>query len=162
MAAHAVLFGGEHEMGGHFHSAIVTAACVACGGLLVAFGALAWSGAASAADGSILGARLAGLLPGVVPLAFSSGLFFAAAELLEPHHAASASPLLMAAAIAAVSWLVRALAGSLVACLARAVLAIARTPFATRRPLFVRCFAPVPAVQPAPHRRRRFARPPPR
>ena len=68
LGAHTALYGSSHEMGGAFHSELVSVAVAALGGLLVAFGALAWTGSRHAADGSVLAARLTGRLPGLAPV----------------------------------------------------------------------------------------------
>jgi hypothetical protein len=160
LIAHTALFGGEHQMGGAYHAAIFTLASSAVGGLLVGFAALAWLGARHTADGSILAARLGHHLPGIAPLLAATTLCFALCERLEPEHAARGLlPLVVALAVAA--WLTRALAQVAIAALAGAIIAIDRSPFAPRTPVWVRLAVPVVAVKPAPRLRRRFARPPP-
>ena len=100
LGAHTALYGSSHEMGGAFHSELVTVAVAALGGLLVAFGALAWTGSRHAADGSVLAARLTGRLPGLAPVLVATALCFALGERLEPAHAATAFWPLVAAIVA--------------------------------------------------------------
>ncbi len=160
LAAHAVLYGGEHTMGGGYHALFLQAAITGVLGLLVGFGALAWSGAGGTADGSILAARLSSRLPGGAAILASASLWFVVGEGVEPHHA-GAAPWLMVLCLTAASWIVRLLARTLAAYLARAVFAVARLAFSPRTPNWTRR----PRLQPIRHRvqcvRRRFARPPP-
>jgi hypothetical protein len=160
LVAHAALYGGEHAMGGGYHALFVQAAITGVLGLLVGFGALAWSGAGGTADGSILAARLSSRLPGGAAILASASLWFALCEGVEPHHA-GAAPWLMVLCLIAASWIVKLLARGVVACLARAVFAITRLTFSPRTPNWTRR----PRLQPIRHRvvctRRRFARPPP-
>jgi hypothetical protein len=160
LAAHAVLYGGEHAMGGGYHALFLQAAITGVLGLLVGFGALAWSGAGGTADGSILAARLSSRLPGGAAILASASLWFVVGEGVEPHHA-GAAPWLMVLCLTAASWIVRLLARTLAAYLARAVFAVARLAFSPRTPNWTRR----PRLQPIRHRvqcvRRRFARPPP-
>jgi hypothetical protein len=158
--AHTALYGGSHEMGGAFHSELVSVAIAALGGLLVAFGALAWTGSRNAADGSVLAARLTGRLPGLAPVLVATALCFALGERLEPAHAATALwPL--AAAIVASATLLLLLARAAIKTLADAIVAISRPAYASRTPFWLRRAAPVFVVALAPSLRRRFARPPP-
>jgi hypothetical protein len=160
LGAHTALYGGSHEMGGAFHSELVTVAVAALGGLLVAFGALAWTGSRHAADGSVLAARLTGRLPGLAPVLVATALCFAAGELLEPQHAAAALWPLVAAIVASGALLLL-LARAAIKTLAQAIVAVSRPAYATRTPFWLRRAVPVFAVAPAPSLRRRFARPPP-
>jgi hypothetical protein len=160
LGAHTALYGGSHEMGGAFHSELVTVALAALGGLLVAFGALAWTGSRHAADGSVLAARLTGRLPGLAPVLVASALCFALGERLEPQHAATALLPLVAAIVAAATLLLL-LARAAIKTLAEAIVAISRPAYATRTPFWLRRAVPVFAVAPAPSLRRRYARPPP-
>jgi hypothetical protein len=160
LGAHTALFGGSHEMGGAFHSELVTVALAALGGLLVAFGALAWTGSRHTADGSVLAARLTGRLPGLAPVLVATALCFAAGERLEPQHTAAALwPLVVA--IVASGTLLLLLARAAIKTLAQAIVAVGRPAYATRTPFWLRRAVPVFAVAPAPSLRRRFARPPP-
>ena len=159
IGAHAVIFGDEHVMGGAFHGLLVQIALVAGGGLLAFFSALAW-GQASAADGSIVAARLRERLPGVVPVLFCAALWYAGAESLEPRHEA-ASPAAMLLVLAALSWLVLRLAGLVAGILAGAIFAAARARFAARAPVWARRARPQVASQRTRLARRLFARPPP-
>ena len=143
LVAHTALYGSSHEMGGAFHRELVTVALAALGGLLVAFGALAWTGSRHAADGSVLAARLTGRLPGLAPRprrhrpvlrrrrapgarARSGGSAGPWSRRSSPRR-----PLLLALARAAI----KALAG--------AIVAIARPAYATRTPFWLRRAAPV-------------------
>jgi len=160
LGAHAALFGGDHEMGGAYHAQLLTLAAAALGGLLVAFGALAWTGARHAADGSVLAARLARRLPAILPVIASAALCFALGERLEPAHApAATAPLIAAILIASV--LLHALARWAIETLAHAVVAVTRTGYAGRTPIRLRVPAPVFIVAEPPALRRRYARPPP-
>ena len=160
LGAHTALYGSSHEMGGAFHSELVTVAVAALGGLLVAFGALAWTGSRHAADGSVLAARLTGRLPGLAPVLVATALCFALGERLEPAHAATALWPLFAAIVASAALLL-VLARAAIKTLAGAIVAVSRPAYATRTPFWLRRAAPVFAVAPAPSLRRRFARPPP-
>jgi hypothetical protein len=160
LAAHTALFGGDHDMGGAYHTQLLTVALAGLGGLLTAFGALAWAGARHAADGSVLGARLAQRLPGILPVIAAAAVCFALVERLEPQHAA-AGLLPLLAAIAASAGLLLALARAAIKALAGAAIAVSRSAFAARRPIRLRLTAPAFALAPAPSLRRRFARPPP-
>jgi hypothetical protein len=160
LGAHTALYGGSHEMGGAFHSELVTVAAAALGGFLVAFGALAWTGSRHAADGSVLAARLAGRLPGLAPVLIATAACFALGERLEPAHAVTAFWPLVAAIVASAALLLL-LARAAIKTLAGAIVAISRPAYAARTPVWLRRAAPVFAVAPAPSLRRRFARPPP-
>ncbi len=120
LGAHTALYGGSHEMGGAFHGELVTVALAALGGLLVAFGALAWTGSRHTADGSVLAARLTGRLPGLGPVLVATALCFAAGERLEPEHAAAAFWPLVAAIVASAALLLL-LARAAIKTLAQAV-----------------------------------------
>lgn len=160
LGAHAALYGGGHEMGGAYHEAILTAALAAAGGFVVAFGALAWTGARHSADGSVLAARLLRRLPGLAPVIVATALCYAAGERLEPQHAAASLWPLVAAIIAA-AWLVLGFSRAAIKTLATAVISFSSPGYAARTPIWLRRAAPVFAVAPAPSLRRRYARPPP-
>jgi len=159
IAAHAVVFGDEHVMGGAFHGLLVQIALLASGGLLAFFSALAW-GQTSAADGTVVAARLRERLPGLVPTLTCAALCYAVAESLELHHQA-ASPLPVFAALATISWLVLRLAAAVAGILAGAIFAVARSPFAGRAPAWTRRARPQLTFRRTRIARRAFARPPP-
>ncbi len=160
LAAHAALYGGAHAMGGDYHALLVQ---IALGGalcLLAFFGALAWGGSKGTADGSVVAARLRARVPGFGALFASTLLWYAAAESLEPHHAA-ASAVGATFALAGIAWLVQRLAHALVAILAGAVIAAGRAPFSPRLTSWARRQRRHLIARRAPTARRRFARPPP-
>jgi hypothetical protein len=159
LAAHAVLYRGEHAMGGSYHSLLVQAAAGLSIGLLAFFGALAWSGK-RAASGSVLAVRLQERLPGFFWILAATALWYAAAEAIEPHHA-PASPTLVLVSLAAAAAAVLALAHSVVGALARAAIAILSSPFSSRAPSWNRRARPRPALRRAPRTYRRYVRPPP-
>ena len=160
LAAHAALYGNEHEMGGAFAGEFLSLAVAAMACLALAFGALAWIGASTVTDGSILGTRLAARLPGLVPVLASAVLFFTLGERIEPQHESAMLPFI-AVVLAAASWLVLALARGAVKALAGAIVAVVRSPFAPREPFSAFVAVPVVRTINAPLLRRRFARPPP-
>lgn len=160
LAAHTVLYGGEHAMGGSYHALLVQAALAGAVGLLIFFGALAWSAAPFAAEGSILAARLTDRLPGFGPSLGAAAFWFALAEAVEPQHA-GAPALATILCLAVASWLVGALARAIVAALANLVIAVTRPVFASRTPSWTRRPQPQPPARRAPFARRLFARPPP-
>ncbi len=160
LIAHTALFGGGHAMGGAYHDALVQLAGAGCGGFVLALAALAWTGSRRAADGSVLSARLATRLPALPSLVASAGAWFAIGERIEGRHADAGLlatitvVVLAAAAVLAIGrWLVRRLAG--------AVIAVSRSPFAERPLIWVRHLQPAPIARRSPLLRRRFARPPP-
>lgn len=146
-------------MAGDYHGLLLQAAVGSALGLLAFFALCAWNGA-SAADGSILAARLAQRLPGFLPISTAAALWYAAAEFAEPSHAA-ASWIAVAFFLAAGSALLRLLGLAALAVFAEAVIAVFGTPFAPRAPSWLartRTARPVRRILWA---RRRFARPPP-
>ncbi len=160
LIAHTALYGGDHAMGGAYHTVLLELAATGCAGFAVALAALAWTGSGKAADGSVLAARLTSRLPGFASLAVSAGLWLAIGERVEASHAdaglfATVAALIIAAValLTLTRWLVRRLAG--------AVIVIARSPFAERPLLWVRHLQPAPIARRSPVLRRRFARPPP-
>ncbi len=160
LGAHALLYGGEHAMGGGYHFLLVQVAIAGALSLVIGLSALAWSAAGFIPNGSVLAARLNDRLPGLAAVAAATALWFAIAEAIEPHHA-GAAPLAILLALGAMAWIVRQIAIVAVACIARVAFAIARLAFSTRTPNWVRR-----PETPAPLRRifcghRRFARPPP-
>lgn len=160
LVAHAALYRGGHLEGGAYHGLLLQAAVAGAVGLLVAFGLLAWSGARSLSDGSILAARLHDRLPGWGGLAASAAIWFGLAEWVEPHHS-GAAPWIVLVCLAAVSWLVARLAGFFVRALARLAIAIVRAAFAQRLIPWTPLRRTAPITRRALWVRRRFARPPP-
>jgi hypothetical protein len=160
LATHATLFRGEHAMGGAYHALVAQGAIAACVGLLAFFGALAWSESGGTAEGSVLAARLRDRLPGLVSILPAAGLWYAAAEAIEPHHA-PASPVLVVLTLAAAACVVLRLAGAIVDALARAAIFMLRPPFSPRAPSWNRRARLQPIRRRAPLAHRRFARPPP-
>lgn len=160
LGAHAALYGNEHVVGGAYHGTLLTLALVslACGAIGLA--GLAWAGARHAADGSILAARLTDRLPGLVPLVCSTVGWYSLVEATEPQHSASALPFTVLCLIAT-AWLARGLAQCAIRAVAGAIFAIARAPFAARRPLWLRTRRTFLVAAPRPLLRRRYARPPP-
>ena len=160
LAAHALLYGGEHAMGGAYHALLVQAALGGAVSLLGFFGALAWSESSGRADGTILAARLRERLPGLGTLLPATALWYTAAEAIEPHHA-GASPLALLVVLVMAAWLVLRLARSLIGALAGAIIAIARAPFVARTPSWRRRSYLRPVFRRILWTHRRFARPPP-
>ena len=160
LAAHAGLYGGGHAMGGSYNGLLLEIAAAGLVGLATFFGSLAWGSAGGAADGTVVAARLRDRLPGAASVLLSAGLWFAAAESIEPSHAGMSVVASLGALIGAafaVTWLARAITGAI----ARAVLAVARTRFSPRTPSWrPRAHRPV-AVRRILLTSRRFARPPP-
>lgn len=162
LLAHAALYGGEHAMGGTYHSLLLQAALAGGVGLLAVFGSLAWTGAAHAADGSVLAARMSRRLPGFASVAASATTWYALAERIEPHHAASVSLTAAILCLAAASWLILRLASAILRMIAGIVIvAASRSLWAARTPRWVRRAPAAPLVHRPPLLRRRFARPPP-
>jgi hypothetical protein len=161
LVAHTLLYGGGHVIGGAYHELLLQAAMAGSLGLLVLFGSLAWSGAAHAADGSILAARVSRCLPGQASTLAATSLWYMLAERIEPHHDASVSVIALALALAAAAWLVLRLAHALVRLLAGAVITVSRSRWAPRAPRWIRRAPSVPIARRSPLPRRRFARPPP-
>ena len=160
LAAHASLYGGEHTMGGAYHALILQAAVAATLSLTLIFGALALAESDGAAVGSVLAARLRERLPtraGILP---ATAVWYAAAEAVEPHHA-GALPIAVLVALIVATWLVLRLAQALINALAGAVIAILRTPFTPRTPLWNRRPRSRPMLRRTHCVRRLFARPPP-
>ncbi|MFY9719634.1 MAG: hypothetical protein WAK16_08305 [Candidatus Cybelea sp.] len=160
LMAHGGLYGGEHSVGGSYHGLLLQAAFWGAVGLFGFFAWLGLHGARTAVTGSILAARLSERLPGYGLLLVAATTWYAAAECLEPHHAAAswfAVPLLLAAA----SWLVALVTRGALAVLAGAILAVFRTAFAANKPFwFARALRRRPARRVL-WTRRRYARPPP-
>lgn len=160
LAAHASLYGGEHAMGGAYHAVILQAALAGTLSLLLFFGALAWTESGGAAIGSVLAARLRERLPTLAGVLPATTVWYCAAEAVEPHHA-GALPIAVLVALTAATWLVLRLAQALIAAVASAVIAILRTSFSPRSPLWNRRPRSRPLLRRTHCVRRLFARPPP-
>jgi hypothetical protein len=155
---HALLFGNGHVVGGSLHELLLQGAVAAASALALAWIALAWD-ARHVADGSVLGARLAGRLPGWPAVAACAAGWYALIEHAEAPHVGVALGLALAALLVAAA-VICYLARALVRSIAAVIVTIAHTPFAPRivfaRPSRRRIFRPA-----SPALRRRFARPPP-
>lgn len=160
LAGHAALFGGEHAVGGSYHSPLLQIALASTLGLMIGFFALALGGRAEAADGTVLAARLGRLMPSRGCVALWSLLWYAGIERLEPHHAA-VSLLFAAVAVAVAAILVRAVAGAALRLLCTIAFRILHAPFAQRIFAARRRRRATFFVRQSPELRRRFARPPP-
>ncbi len=131
-------------------------------GIIAAAGALLWSGARCAADGTVLAARLRKLVPSWRAVAASAACWFVLGERLETAH--SGVPLLaVVVALALAAWLVLRLASIALRALAGFVFAIVRGAFNQKRLSFdfVRREAPHYAADDKGLWWRRFSRPPP-
>ncbi len=159
--AHTASYGGNHQLGGAFHSALELLALVGAGGFAASIGALAWLGARRHAEGSILAAALRPLVPSAPALMVSAGLWFVLIESLEPEHPWHASLLVVALCLAVTSLLVASAARALVRAVAAIAIAIARRPFVRRPVCYRRRFAHRSSARRAVFVYRRFARPPP-
>jgi hypothetical protein len=159
LAAHGALYRGEHAMGGSYHSLLVQAAAALSVSLLVLFGALAWSGS-RAADGSVLAARLRDRLPNAFWILSAAAFWYTAAEAVEPHHV-PASPVVVLVSLTIAAWVVLFLARGIIGALARAAIALLRSPFSPRAPSWRRRPRLQPKRRRAPRAYRRFVRPPP-
>ena len=160
LLAHTALYGGEHAMGGAYHELLVQIAAVGSLGFVTLLGALAWTGSRGTSDGSILAVRLAARLPRLAPVAAAAAFWFALGEHIEASHSGAVQVLTVIFLVAA-AWLLRALGRGAVRLLAGAVIAISRSPFAGRTPVWVRHARQAPIACRSPQLRRRFARPPP-
>lgn len=160
LAAHVGLYGSDHAMGGSYHGLLLQVALTGLLGLVAFFGAMAWSDAGATTDGTVLAARLRDRLPGGSAVLFSAGLWFVAAESLEPGHVAAPLALSLAALIAA-SYAVAWLAGAITGAVAQAALAATRACFSPRTPSWRRRSREAIVPRRILFTRRRFARPPP-
>ena len=160
LAAHTALFGGSHAMGGAYNELFLQAALTVVVGASLLFASLVWSGAHSTADGSVLAARLSSRFPSVAAIAGCSLLWYLAGEALERKHAGPPVAVVLLVLVLT-AWLVTQLTSGLARLLARAVLAIARTPFSPRLPARRRRSESRPIYRRIRLARRRFARPPP-
>jgi|HubBroStandDraft_1064217.scaffolds.fasta_scaffold255407_2 hypothetical protein len=161
LAAHAASYGGSHEAGGAYHTALQLLAVAGVGAFVVSLAALAWLGVRRRADGSVLAASLRPLVPPVAALAISASAWFAGIESLEPSHAWHASFVLVALFLVAASVLINLAGRALVRAIAAIALAIAQTPFARRPVCYRRRFASCSSARRTLVVYRRFARPPP-
>jgi hypothetical protein len=147
-------------MGGPYHAILLQLALAGALSLGFFLGSLALHGARAAADGSVLASRLTARLPGFGAIAVAATAWYAAAEFLEPHHAA-APWLGVALFLAAASWLIGLAARAMLALLAGAILAIFGSVFAPRRPSWSIRRASTPRARSRVCTRRHVARPPP-
>ncbi|HEY9086352.1 MAG TPA: hypothetical protein VIN40_10530 [Candidatus Tyrphobacter sp.] len=160
LLAHAAGYGGGHAMGGAYHEAF--AALAAVGGLASALAsvALAWAGAGSLLDGSILAARLRRTVPGWPATLAAAACWFTLAERLEPKHQAT-SRLFLIVALALAAWLLLALARAALSMLARIAIAVRKTRFALRATARVTLHRTAARTRTLLRCVRRYARPPP-
>jgi uncharacterized membrane-anchored protein len=160
LAGHAALFHGDHAIGGAYHLLLLQGAAVAGFSFAGALGALLWSGARFAADGSVLASRIAARLPGLAMTVLSSALWFSLGEQIEPHHAATPLGLTIIALVCAAA-LVVGVARAAVRWIAHVAFSIAR---ASGRPELAEGrlrLRPTPRFTQNDGTGRRFARPPP-
>jgi hypothetical protein len=160
LTAHAVLYGGEHAVGGIYHALLLQAALGAGLSLLVLLAALAWSQRGGTADGSVLASRLRERLPGAVSVFSATVLWYAGVEGLEPHHA-DAPPVAAALVLAGAAWLIARLARTVAGAFAHVVIAVTRSAFSPRTRSWRRRPASPPLARRFYSARRHYARPPP-
>lgn len=160
LAAHAVIFGGEHAMGGAYNGLLVQLAFVGSLGMSAAFAAVAWGAAGRVADGSVLAARISERLPAPPALLGATCLWFVLAERIEPEHAA-ASVLLTLLCLVVSAVLLGVVARFSLRLLVRVTFAVSQSPFSERVPAWVRRTQQRPITRRSPLLRRHFARPPP-
>ncbi|MBV8531742.1 MAG: hypothetical protein JO104_10525 [Candidatus Eremiobacteraeota bacterium] len=160
LAAHGVLYGAGHAIGGSYHALLVQAGLAGGLALLASLAALAWTGAKGIPTGTVMAARLRDRLPGRSELLGAAAVWFGTAEAIEPHHA-SAGVVAVAIALVLVSWLVHRLAGLAIDVLAGAVISIFRAAFSARTPSWSRRPRRRFYLRRTFWARRRFARPPP-
>jgi len=123
LAAHAALFDGGHAMGGAYAGILVDLAALGGAGLAATVVLLA--GARTAADGTVLAARIRELLPGWGEITTSGALWYALGERLEVAHAGV--PFFAVVVILALAaWLVLRVASAALRALADIVFAIVR------------------------------------
>lgn len=161
LIAHSASYGGNHEIGGAYHTTLELLAFGGAGAFAASLVALAWLGARRHADGSILAAALRPLLPSGTALAVSASLWFGLIESLEPEHLWRASLLVVALCLVVASLLVAFLARALVRAVAAMVVAIARAPFVRRPVCYRRRFTHRSSARRAVFVYRRVVRPPP-
>jgi hypothetical protein len=160
LLAHTACYGGDHAVGGPYHTALLLAAIGGVGLVALAAGTLALMGARRHADGSILASELRSGIPGPVALMASGAAWFAAIETLEPHHASAplaAVAVAIAIAAVAIAWAARALIDAV----AQVAFAIGSSPFHKRTAFRRHQFSPPSSARAVAFAYRRFARPPP-
>jgi hypothetical protein len=124
LVAHGILFGGSHAWGGTYHGALLQFTFAAVAGLTAVAGALLWTGARCAADGTVLSARLRSRLPSWSAVAVFAAGWLMLGEYLEAAH--TGVPLLAIVVIVLASaWIVRRFASVALRALAGLVFAIA-------------------------------------
>ena len=160
LLGHAALFGGDHAIGGAYHSLLLQTAAAAGFGFAGALGALLWSGARFAADGSVLARRISARLPGLPMVAASAALWFTLGERLEPPHAATPLIFTLVALFFAAA-LVVGIARGLMRWIAQVVFAATRPPIAAALRQALRDTSEPVLLRRQDATGRRFARPPP-
>jgi hypothetical protein len=160
LLAHTAAYGGGHETGGIYHTALLLALIAGAGAFAVLAASAALAGQ-RAGDGSIFATLLRRALPGRVALLAASAGWFALIEAVEPAHT-EVSVLAVLASLLIAAMLVAALARRLVDAIAAVVIDIARSAHRPRAPFVPFAFAPVPSARAVAFAYRRFARPPPR
>lgn len=160
LAAHGLLYGHEHAMGGVYHALLAQVALAGAITMLALFWTLAWNGSRDVAEGSVLAARLRDRLPGLGSVLAPAALWYAIAESIEPRHASipSASALL---ALGLAAWLVLRCAQWLAGVLSDVVIAFVCVPFSPRTRSWRWRLRQRPVLRLPVFWRRRFARPPP-
>jgi len=158
--AHTAAYGNNHTLGGSYHMALELLALVGTGTLAMAVAALAALGARHA-DGSVLAAALARLCPGLVELAASGAVWFAAIETLEPEHPMKAPLALIVLALAVSAFLVSLATRSFVQAIAALALAIVTQRFVRRPVTYRRRFTRPSSARRTAFINRRYIRPPP-
>ena len=144
LLAHAVVFGGEHTVGGPAHAIVLDLGAV--------------SAFLAALCLAICAVRRRRAVPHFVSLLAGSAVWFAAIELCERPHGIP----LFAVALALLlgSWLVR----TVLLAFAQTILAVAAIVSAIRlapQPVYARVISAPPRMRAAAHRLRLFSRPPP-
>lgn len=160
LAAHGALYGGQHDAGGAYHALLMQISAAAALGFVALVGALAWTQSGSSSDGSILAARLRERLPSMASVLASAAMWYAGIEAIEPHHAGAAAIALLVI-LAAASYAVLRLAHAITDAFACAVMAVVRTLFSPRAPVWRRRPRGRLISRHSFLARRRFARPPP-
>ncbi|HTV72517.1 MAG TPA: hypothetical protein VME66_02280 [Candidatus Acidoferrales bacterium] len=161
IVAHTLSFGDSHEMGGSYHELFENLALIVGGAFVSLFTSFAWMSAEHTRTGSVVAASLRERLPGLPLLACSAGAWLWLIERSEPAHAPG-NVLLMAAAVALASLLIRTAAEAVLRLLAAIVLAVRERRTCGRRPTFGAVIAYEPrAARAVAFSYRRFARPPP-
>jgi hypothetical protein len=159
-AAHAAVYGGEHEMGGAFHAALVLLAIFSALGGVTAWLAVGWACGDRLGDGTIVAANLARVLPPAPAVFVSATAWFWLAESIEDGHA-DAPLAVLAIALAIASVLVAAAAKAALRAIAGIVFRPNARRFVAQTPFWDAASPAQLAIEPVAHIRRRFARPPP-